>query len=411
MIADAGGGHVEIFIQDVATMGAVHDAVIDEQQGDDPFRGARAVRHVLACAIQFSAIAGHALRWDDARRIIGENVRDDFQGAGFNERRDRGRAAQREDGVVERADAFLGADGGLPGEFQDAMREVAGPQCLQGIGVTLGIGARAVDLRDDGARQAGAALRFRLGRAGGSSKAGCEQEETGQWGVGYPHSLCVKQAQCPDGGFLKRAMPIFSGNAIEIDIGAPEVDAVSVKKRFLEWAAWLAVAVCCGWAMNIQAADSPDYTPPPFASAFRGMVDAKGQSYTGSAFTDAKIYVLYFSASWCSPCRQFSPNLVKFINANAASNPHMAAVMLSEDDNRADMLGYMKAENMPFPSMPLTVLQNSVLKKYAGEGIPDLVVVDSDGKVLANSYENNAYVGPYKTLEDLSKILSSGAAK
>ncbi len=163
--------------------------------------------------------------------------------------------------------------------------------------------------------------------------------------------------------------------------------------------------------MNVQAADSPDYTPPPFASAFRGLVDARGQAYTGTAFADAKIYVLYFSASWCPPCRQFSPNLVKFINENAAANPHMAVTMLNDDENRADMLAYMKSENMPFPSMPLTVLQNSILKKYEGDGIPDLVVVDSNGKVLADSYENNVYVGPYKTLDDLRKILSSGAAK
>ncbi len=184
-----------------------------------------------------------------------------------------------------------------------------------------------------------------------------------------------------------------------------------VKKRLLERAAWLAAALCCGWAIHVQAADSPDYTPPPFASAFKGLVDAKGQSYTGTAFNDAKIYVLYFSASWCPPCRQFSPNLVKFINENAAANPHMAAVMLNDDDNRADMLAYMKSENMPFPSMPLAVLRTSILNKYSGEGIPDLVVVDSNGKVLADSYENNAYVGPYKALDELSKILNSGAAK
>jgi hypothetical protein len=54
---------------------------------------------------------------------------------------------------------------------------------------------------------------------------------------------------------------------------------------------------------------------------------------------------------------------------------------------------------------------NSLLKAYAGEYIPQVVVIDSNGKVLASNFVNNVYAEPDKTLEELSKILSSGAAK
>jgi thiol-disulfide isomerase/thioredoxin len=171
----------------------------------------------------------------------------------------------------------------------------------------------------------------------------------------------------------------------------------------------LAAAVFCGAAMNVPAADSLKQTTPP---AFQGMVDAKGQPYAGTAFADAKIYVLYFSASWCPDCRAFSPKFVKFIRENSAANPHMATVMINDDEDPAKMLAYMQSENMPFPSIPLAAVRtNAALKAYAGKYIPQVVVLDSNGKVLASNFENDVYVEPDKTLEALSKILSSGAAK
>ena len=46
------------------------------------------------------------------------------------------------------------------------------------------------------------------------------------------------------------------------------------------------------------------------------------------------------------------------------------------------------------------------LKKYAGDGIPDLVIVDTAGNVLADSYVRGKYVGPQRVLDDLAKIFA-----
>jgi nucleoredoxin len=62
---------------------------------------------------------------------------------------------------------------------------------------------------------------------------------------------------------------------------------------------------------------------------------------------------------------------------------------------------------MPWIAIEFTKLANvPSLKKYAGEGIPDLVVVDATGKVLADSYVRGKYVGPERVLDDLNKIFA-----
>lgn len=158
---------------------------------------------------------------------------------------------------------------------------------------------------------------------------------------------------------------------------------------------------------------APDKRPSRIAAALRGgLVDAKGQAYEGDSSDRAKLFVLYYGASWCAPCRKFSPTFVKFIKENSAANPQMSVAMLSADKEPAKMLGYMQAEKMPFPVMPnATLIENGVLLSFKGNGIPQMVVTDRDGKVLANSFENNQYVGPERTLMELKKILASGVAK
>jgi nucleoredoxin len=46
------------------------------------------------------------------------------------------------------------------------------------------------------------------------------------------------------------------------------------------------------------------------------------------------------------------------------------------------------------------------LQKYLGKGIPDLVIVDASGRVLADSFVGGKYVGPARVLDDLSAIFA-----
>jgi nucleoredoxin len=74
---------------------------------------------------------------------------------------------------------------------------------------------------------------------------------------------------------------------------------------------------------------------------------------------------------------------------------------------------YMRDTKMPWPAIDFTKLPGKeALKKYAGEGIPCLVLLDDSGKVISDTYAGQKYVGPEKVLMDLNAILAKtpGAA-
>jgi len=124
-----------------------------------------------------------------------------------------------------------------------------------------------------------------------------------------------------------------------------------------------------------------------------------------------QIYGLYFSAHWCGPCRKFTPQLVAYYNQIARDHPEFEIIFVSADKSANDMAIYMRESGMPWPAIEYSKLANvPTLQKYAGRGIPDLVIVDASGKVLADSYVSGKYVGPARVLDDLSTIFARGSS-
>jgi len=124
-----------------------------------------------------------------------------------------------------------------------------------------------------------------------------------------------------------------------------------------------------------------------------------------------QIYGLYFSAHWCGPCRKFTPQLVAYYNQIARDHPEFEIIFVSADKSADGMAAYMRESGMPWPAIEYNKLANvPTLQKYAGKGIPDLVIVDASGKVLADSYVSGKYVGPARVLDDLSAIFARGSS-
>lgn len=128
--------------------------------------------------------------------------------------------------------------------------------------------------------------------------------------------------------------------------------------------------------------------PSRVAAALRGqLVDATGQAAGPGRLEETQVFALYYGASWCGPCRAFSPDLVKFINRVGPENPHLTVVMLSNDRSDSALYDYMQQEKMPWPAMTLArVNKVPLLTGYTKGGIPQLVIVDRHGRVLADSY-------------------------
>ena len=95
---------------------------------------------------------------------------------------------------------------------------------------------------------------------------------------------------------------------------------------------------------------------------------------------DDKIIGLYFSASWCGPCRKFSPRLIEFRNK---FSDKFEVILIGADGSDKAQLNYMKKYLMPWPAMK----NKSIEAKHAGkvvkvEFIPYLVIIDRDGDIL-----------------------------
>jgi len=95
---------------------------------------------------------------------------------------------------------------------------------------------------------------------------------------------------------------------------------------------------------------------------------------------------IYFSAHWCPPCRAFTPQLVAFHKEMAKQGKPFEVVFVSSDRDEAEMYGYMKEMEMPWPALKFGDRHVQQLKsKFGVKGIPMLVVVDAEGKLVTDA--------------------------
>ncbi len=129
--------------------------------------------------------------------------------------------------------------------------------------------------------------------------------------------------------------------------------------------------------------------------------------YDDEALEKKKLILLYFSAHWCAPCRQLTPALVDYYNRVAPQHPEFEIIFFSLDKSQFAMETYMRETNMPWPAIDYQKLAGKgAIKKYAGETIPCLVLVDAAGKVISDTYAGKQFLGPAKVLSDLQAIFS-----
>lgn len=133
------------------------------------------------------------------------------------------------------------------------------------------------------------------------------------------------------------------------------------------------------------------------------LINRAHEEVAASRLREVKYTLFYFSAHWCPPCRTFTPELVNFYNRH--KNDHnFEIVFVSADRNEAAMREYFA--EMPWLAIRYNQVRNSGLaQRYAGPGIPCLVMVNAAGEVVSDSYRNGQYVGPQRVLADLEGML------
>ncbi|PTX94188.1 thioredoxin-like domain-containing protein [Opitutus sp. ER46] len=126
---------------------------------------------------------------------------------------------------------------------------------------------------------------------------------------------------------------------------------------------------------------------------------------------EPEFYLIYFGAHWCGPCRQFSPDFVRQYHALKQSIPDLFEVIfVSSDETDKDQLTYMREAKMPWPAVKFRRLESvAAIERWAGPGIPCVVLLNRDGEMLFHSYKGETYVGPQKVLDSFVILARSMA--
>ncbi len=167
---------------------------------------------------------------------------------------------------------------------------------------------------------------------------------------------------------------------------------------------WLGVQQ--GW-WSAPEVDKKPLTEELLVDAVAGeLVASDGTPVKDSYIAEKPLVLIYFSAHWCPPCRTFTPRLVSYYNKNRKPW-NFAVIFVSSDRSEAEMYDYMREANMPWAAVKYRGAAHKALEQaYAGRGIPCLVLVDEKGKILADSFDGDKYLGPDVALEELTKRLA-----
>lgn len=95
-----------------------------------------------------------------------------------------------------------------------------------------------------------------------------------------------------------------------------------------------------------------------------------------------KFVLIDFWASWCGPCRQENPNVVRLYNQYKSKGFDIYGVSLDKDKNA--WINAIAKDNLTWTHVSdLAMWSSPVVKQYGFSGIPFTVLIDREGKIIA----------------------------
>jgi thiol-disulfide isomerase/thioredoxin len=136
----------------------------------------------------------------------------------------------------------------------------------------------------------------------------------------------------------------------------------------------------------------PPEAPPP-----RGIVDVDETGWERlRAQQRGRVLVVNFWATWCEPCREEFPDLVRLYNTYRSRGLSVVAISMDEPESVPAIEQFLKSQGANFGSYrqqfkDFEVLVNSINPRWAG-GIPATFLYDREGRLIeswqgATTYE------------------------
>lgn len=113
---------------------------------------------------------------------------------------------------------------------------------------------------------------------------------------------------------------------------------------------------------------APDFTLKDLTGREVKLADLKG-----------KVVVLNFWATWCPPCREEIPSMMRLNQAMAGKPFQMLAVSIDEGGQQA-VAAYFAQSGTTLPALLDT--NQAVSKRYGLTGVPETFVIDKKGVIL-----------------------------
>ena len=131
------------------------------------------------------------------------------------------------------------------------------------------------------------------------------------------------------------------------------------------------------------------------------LLNIDGESVS-SDLLKRKYIGLYFSASWCGPCRKFTPRLIEFRNKFVDD---FEVILIGADGSAKAQANYMKKYSMPWLAMKNQSPEAKQASKVSGvEFIPYLVVINSSGKIISKNGKAEISTKGFEAMEYWKKL-------
>jgi thiol-disulfide isomerase/thioredoxin len=146
-----------------------------------------------------------------------------------------------------------------------------------------------------------------------------------------------------------------------------------------------------GFSQDKVGSSAPGFSGKTTDGKVINLADLKG-----------KVVLVDFWASWCMPCREEMPELIKFYKQHKNPAFEMLAVNIDKDKNN---MQHFLDELFPQPSFPIIVDDNQEIPALFNiEAMPTTLIIDKKGTIRFwhNGFKKS-YVDDYNT--ELTQLL------